>query len=51
MRHHEQQSSPPSKSRHCTILAIALLFLIAALTGSAHLFAIGAIGALVLFPL
>jgi hypothetical protein len=51
MGHHEQQSSPPSKSRHCAILAIALLFLIAALTGSARLFAIGAIGALVLFPL
>jgi hypothetical protein len=39
------------KARHCAIFGIFLLFVIATLTGSRHLFAIGAFSALVLFPL
>lgn len=36
--------------RHYAIFGLFLLFLIASLTGSVHLFAVGAIGALFIFP-
>ncbi len=36
--------------RHFLILPVLILFVIAALTGSVHLFILGAIGALVVSP-
>jgi len=36
--------------RHYAIFGFCLLFLIARLTGSVHLFGVGAIGALFIFP-
>jgi hypothetical protein len=45
-----QKRITPPRSRHIATSSALVLFVIALLTGSIHLIALGALGALILFP-